>query len=584
MKKIEILFLCGLILAVQAIAFGQKTEVSVQKGKVVAQSQEGSATVDAGRKAVLTKEGKPFVTVDDPLVDDIIKIYKWIEAEKEANEIKIEYTSIQVGRIENEHFATGAFLMEMPNMQGQTSKVIRMGLLPLMENPKFYDLQGNLLSFTTEKVNERMGYYYIKFIDQVSPGEKFNFIGVCQLRFSEKEMWKEGVLWNLEMGNDTINCLNYFRVILPKSAIFVQANRPIIMMDNSDGRIALTIRNYTGSTGDGTFKITFLWPDKDGITFSDLPAQYRGVKETINKSLIEKYHQQMKNILAGEIYHDMNSPIGLLLTYNNAILRKDKELLIKSSYLCKTNPEFAKKVEQMDGNTWNEIKSYFIDELDLLNIPAWPDNPENGHIHPIYMCTKTSEKRADTLACIYENGKWYYIGNNGNPRLIDVNVFRKMFSKSEGKPVKEETASNSLLWNKTGPEDLKVYKEYVDKKMKYPDQWFILGINLMSWGYWEEAFFSFGFCETLSTHKNSGYYILSLIWQGHICDVWGKREHALQKYNAALDVLRQYENTTSDIKIEDYELMRHDQLGIVLNYKWVKERLEKPFTKEMIGK
>jgi len=38
------------------------------------------------------------------------------------------------------------------------------------------------------------------------------------------------------------------------------------------------------------------------------------------------------------------------------------------------------------------------------------------------------------------------------------------------------------------------------------------------------------------------------------------------------------------LKDDDFPFMRHDQWGIKLTYNWVKERLEKPFTKEMIGK
>ena len=47
------------------------------------------------------------------------------------------------------------------------------------------------------------------------------------------------------------------------------------------------------------------------------------------------------------------------------------------------------------------------------------------------MCSKDSQMRADTLACIYENGKWYRFGNMGNARDTDVSVFKKWISKSE---------------------------------------------------------------------------------------------------------------------------------------------------------
>ena len=115
--KTKIIFLCAVFLVAQAITYGQKTEVSVQKGTVLAQTAMGELTVDAGRKAVLTQDKEPLVTVDDPMVDDIMQIYKWIEAEREANEIKINFSSIQVHKIESESLLTGAYLMEMPNLK-----------------------------------------------------------------------------------------------------------------------------------------------------------------------------------------------------------------------------------------------------------------------------------------------------------------------------------------------------------------------------------------------------------------------------------------------------------------------------------
>ena len=423
--KTKILFLCTLFILTQTIAFTQKTEVTVRKGKVLAQTPSGQAIIDAGKKASLTQDKTPTVTIDDPMVDDALQMYTWIEQEKQANEIKIDFTSIQIIKIENEHLLLTAGLGEMPNMKSEPNDTVRIGLTSILNEPKYYDLQGNLLPFDLDEVNERQGYYYLHFPQPVQRGENFGFITVSKFNASNEEIWKEGPIWNIWLGNCTPNCLNYFRIILPESAIFVKSSRPVLAFDSFEDRVAVTIRNYTGQQADGMYQISFLWPDKDGTTIADLPPQCRGIQDVLTTDLTEEYHNQMKKILAGEIYDNLSTPLDALLTWNCALVRNDVDLYIKSSYLCLKNPDYAKRAAEMDDNTWNQSKAYFIDELDFLSTPDWPDNPENGYIHPIYMRSKDSSMWADTLACIYENGKWYHIGNMGNARDIDVNVFRK---------------------------------------------------------------------------------------------------------------------------------------------------------------
>jgi len=582
--KTKIIFLCAAFLVTQAVTYGQKTEIAVQKGKVIAHSAMGEVTVDAGKKAILTQDENPSVTVDDPMVDDVMQIYKWVEAEREANEIKIDFSSIQIKKIVNEHLLIIAGLGEMPNMKSEPSDTVRIGLTSILNEPKYYDLQGNLLSFDLDKMNERQGYYYLHFPKPVEPGGKFGIISVSQFNLSDKELWKEGPLWNIRLGNCTPNCLNYFRMILPESAIFVKSSRPVAMLDSFQGRVAVTIRNYTGEQADGMYQISFLWPDKDGTTLADLPPQYRGLQDVLTTNLAEQYHEQMEKILAGEIYDDLSSPLAALLTNNCSLVRNDKDLYIKSTYLCLKKPDYAKKTIEMEDKIWNQIKSYFVDELDFLSTPDWPDKPENGYLHPIYMCTKNSKMRADTLACIYENGKWYRVGNMGNARDTDISVFKKCISKSEEQTEPSKPTLDSLPWDNAGPEALEVYQQFIDEDVEYAGKWNKLGIKLIGGNFLEQAFDSFNRCKELLSHKESFEYITSLIWQGHIYDIWQDRQQALQKYREALDVVDQYKDNQLDFDIEKVFFVRHDQWGIVINYKWLKERLETPFTKEMMGK
>ena len=95
--------LCAVVLlTAQIITFAQKTEVSVKKGKVIAQTGTTSVAIEAGRKAVLTPDRNPVVSVDDSMVDDVMEISKWVEAEKQAQREKIESSGIQILRIDDE--------------------------------------------------------------------------------------------------------------------------------------------------------------------------------------------------------------------------------------------------------------------------------------------------------------------------------------------------------------------------------------------------------------------------------------------------------------------------------------------------
>ena len=583
-RELTYLSVVVLFLLVQAITFGQKTKVSVRKGMVKARTATGVAMVDAGRKAVLTQDDNPIVTVDDPMVDDLIKMYKWIEEEKEAGTEQIDVSCILINRIDSEELFTIAALVEMPNMKSEPSETVRIGLTSILNEPQYYDLEGNLLRFDLDKMNERQGYYYLHFPKPIEPGEKFNFVTVSKFNASERQLWKEGALWHVTLANCTPNCLNYFRTVLPESAIFIESSRLVTTVDSFEGKIAITIRNYTGPGADGTYQISFLWPDKDGTTLADLPAQYRGLRGKVEVDLAEEYRRHMERILAGEVFNDLSTPLNALLTNNCAIVNKDKDLYIETMYLLKIDPETTeerreKLDEQLDG-----IRSYFIEEMDFLGTPDWPKEPENLYIHPIYMCREDSKMRADTLACIYEDGRWYRFGNMGNPRDTDVSVFKEWLPGYEEQQEAQGPALDNLPWEGAGSEALEVYQEFVDEDVEYVGQWQTLGIKLVGGGFWKEAFDCFVRSEKLLTHKESSEWLTASIWQGHIYDIWGKRDKALAKYEAALDVLQQYRNNNTALDIENYSWMRHDQWGIVLSYKWIKARIEDPFTKEMVSK
>ena len=125
MRTSTVALCAAILLAAQAAVFAQKTEVHVQRGKVIAETADKSIAVDAGRKVIIAPNGDVTAAVDDPMVDDVMKIYRWVEQEKQAQEEKIETTSIQNIRIESESRFTLAYLLEKPNTTSQPSDVCR---------------------------------------------------------------------------------------------------------------------------------------------------------------------------------------------------------------------------------------------------------------------------------------------------------------------------------------------------------------------------------------------------------------------------------------------------------------------------
>ena len=253
----NIVELCAAVtLIVQTFALAQRTEVRVRKGEVVAETASQSVAVGAGRKAILSPDEGLSATVDDPMVDDLMKIHQWGEEEKQARREKIEATNIMAIRVDSETRFTLAQFLEKPNTKSGPRQVCWVGLSGVQER-KFYDLQGRLLPFDMDKIGPGYTNYAIRFHEPVAPGDKFRYLRVSQ---GKGLVWKDGPLWHLQVGWSVPNCLNYFRLILPKSAVFVDSNRQVTALDMVEGNIAATIRNYTGLVGDGACHVAFLWP------------------------------------------------------------------------------------------------------------------------------------------------------------------------------------------------------------------------------------------------------------------------------------------------------------------------------------
>ncbi|MCP4611758.1 MAG: hypothetical protein GY845_23865 [Planctomycetes bacterium] len=413
-------FCAVVLLAVQAIVVGQKTEVSVQKGKVIAETATASVAVEAGRKTVLTPDEKPTVTVDNPMVDDVLKLYKLVEAEREQGDLKIESVCMVVGTAEREEIIA-AIYFEFPNHKPEATNVFALGgQMAIIPGFKVYDMQGNLCRVDVKKLDENSAQYSIHFSEEVKPGEYFRLIGVADLDKlpiipgGTPSYNQEGSLHHFRTALNSRNCLNYFRFILPKSAILVDCNREIMATDTVDGKVAVTIRNYTGPYYDGWCMISFLWPDEDGTSLADIPDEYHGLRNKRDEENSKTYNQEMEKILAGIRYEDQSTPLAAFITCIGGAAQKNAGLYAKSVY---TKPSLQ-KAQDLIGQV-----GYWADILDVLSTPKWPENPGNGYVHPIYTGRKGSMICEHIQPIVYKDGEWYVY--NTKQHFGAVNKFEK---------------------------------------------------------------------------------------------------------------------------------------------------------------
>lgn len=445
-------FCAVILLAAQTIVLAQKTEVSVQKGKVIAETATQSVAIGAGRKAILATNEKTTVTVDNPMVDDALKLYKLIEAEKEHSDLKIDTVFILVGKADKEEI-NGALYFEVPNFGSKATNVLTIPQMAIFEDFKVYDLNGNLCRLDVKLLDESSASYSIHFSEQIQPGKHFKFIGVADLEDIPlipggiPAYEKDGPLWYFRTVYGVPNCLNYFRFILPESAILVDSNREVLATDTVDGRLAVTIRNYTGKYADGWCNITFLWPDEDGTNLTDIPDEYHGLRNRRDEKNAETFQKGVDKIRAGIKFDDQSTPLAALLTCLGSAVHKDKDLYVKSKY-TKQSPQ------KLRGNV--EQAGYWANVLDFLSTPEWPRNPGNGYVHPIYLSRKGSMICELMQPIVYKDGKWYVHDTKSHLGAV------KKFEKPTAQEIAAaETKGYLANWEVAGPY-LQIGKKAVD--------------------------------------------------------------------------------------------------------------------------
>lgn len=393
--------LCTLLL-LPTLAPAQKTEVSVHQGKVRAATSVAQTDIAAGRKATILTNEKPVVTIADPLVDDVMKLYKWVKEEKQAQRQRIDTFNVMVQRVDNDVTTVIAVLAEWKNHKSQASKTFTLNM-GLQDDIKICDLEGNLLGVEFKKTSKNMARYTITHTDTVAPGENFRFISVSR-KPQHVDIDTQGIRHQHQAWN-TPYCLNFYRLILPPTAIFVESSRPVIATENFKGRVIVTCRAYTGPLADGKFHFAYLWPEKDGKTLTDLPGQFRGLPDPQKEAIDKEYQDKLVTILSGEAHRDQSTPLLALLSLHSAVTLKDEKQLIDLI----GNPDLKEDVIEYTDDAMDQIDQG-IGGYGFLSTPPYPQDPQNGDKHPIHLCRKGSLLHEATVEMAFQDGKWYFWG------------------------------------------------------------------------------------------------------------------------------------------------------------------------------
>ncbi len=421
----------------------QGTEVTVQSGEVRIQTPTATTTIAPGQKALLDPGGPIKLAVDNPVVKDLLLIDKWVQEEKAAKRLQIDHTLAAVVSIEGDRPWKYAFLAETPNDESAASSTCRIGWTPILKNPKCYDMEGRELKVDVNKRSETMGDYVLHFHCPIPAGGKFKWI--CLVEGESPvgvSMWQNETLWYIRIGHYLPHGLSYCRLVLPKTAIFVDATSRPVIIDQTDSRPTITLRNYclySKAPGVENETVAFLWPERDGTTLADVPPNYRGLRNKRDAALAEEYERQIANIRAGLKYSDQSTPVRALLTWCSAIVRQDTDQYL--NLLANSLTEDRKTLEAnapRSEEAWQQLLHEFVDNMMLLSTPSWPATPSNGYLHPVYVSRPSSMIKDDMHAFAYSNGKWYWARSaRWDPWHTDITYF---------KPQTKPTSGSGMTW------------------------------------------------------------------------------------------------------------------------------------------
>jgi hypothetical protein len=125
------------------------------------------------------------------------------------------------------------------------------------------------------------------------------------------------------------------------------------------------------------------------------------------KAVIRQFDEAKSRILNGEKYSDTSTPVAALLSFISARLSKDMNayrnavaMRIPASYRI---PD--------DAEADAECRT-----LRIFRVAAWPRNPAEGAMHPIYVMYGGESRFSDVQVFIFHKGQWQKLFNTGDPK------------------------------------------------------------------------------------------------------------------------------------------------------------------------
>ncbi len=127
-------------------------------------------------------------------------------------------------------------------------------------------------------------------------------------------------------------------------------------------------------------------------------------------------------------------------------------------------------------------------------------------------------------------------------------------------------AVQELPWVGAGEKALDIFRKAKDADCPDAGSWSKIGLTLYDGRYYQEALEAFEKVQTFG-ESDPSRVSAAITWQGHLFDLLGQRDKAIECYKKALA-----QPVPPNV--------RHDQYQIRLNREWVEKRLEEPFRRE----
>jgi hypothetical protein len=120
-----------------------------------------------------------------------------------------------------------------------------------------------------------------------------------------------------------------------------------------------------------------------------------------------------------------------------------------------------------------------------------------------------------------------------------------------------------MPWTGVGEAALEAYRRARELKIEDGDIRFKLGLLLYDGRYYQESL------EVMTKlgESDPNNRFIALVWQGHLLDLLGRRAEAVTRYQEAL-------------KVPSPPTIQHSQYKLIIDKKWVQERLETPFVRK----